>query len=82
MATTIITESPWETLTNRVKSSSRPCHVAVAYFGKGASKLLPLPPDSRLVVDASDGAVKSGQTCPDELLKLQRKGENSGDGAF
>lgn len=74
MATTFITESPWETLTNRVKSSSRPCHVAVAYFGKGASKLLPLPPGSRLVVDASEGAVKSGQTCPDELLKLQRKG--------
>ncbi len=74
MATTFITESPWETLTNRVESSSKPCHVAVAYFGKGASKLLPLPPGSRLVVDASDGAVKSGQTCPDELLKLQRKG--------
>lgn len=74
MATTLITENPWETLTDRVASSSRPCHVAVAYFGKGASKFLPLPKGSRLVVDASKGAVEAGQTCPDELLKLHRKG--------
>jgi hypothetical protein len=48
--------------------------VAVAYFGQGASKLLPLPPHSRLVVDASDRAVSSGQTSPADLKKMQRHG--------
>jgi len=74
MSTNLITKDLWPTLTNRVKSSIKPCFVAVAYFGKGASKLLPLPKGSRLVVNASDGAVKSGQTCPDELRALQKKG--------
>jgi len=48
--------------------------VAVAYFAKGASRLLPLPPGSRLVVDASEAAVKSGQTCPADLKRLQKRG--------
>lgn len=74
MAISFITEDLWKTITNRVKSSSRPCHVAVAYFGRGAAKLLPLPAGSRLVVNASDGAVKSGQTCPEDLIALQKMG--------
>jgi hypothetical protein len=49
-------------------------NAAVAYFGQGASKLLPLSPSSRLVVDASDGAVKSGQTCPADLKVMQKHG--------
>lgn len=36
--------------------------------------MLPLPPESRLVVDASESAVRSGQTCPSELAKLQKRG--------
>ena len=36
--------------------------------------MLPLPANSRLVVDASDNAVKSGQTCPAELKQLQNSG--------
>lgn len=74
MSTKLITDNLWPTLTNAVRSISKPCYVAVAYFGQGGSKLLPLTAGSRLVVDASERAVKSGQTCPDELLKLQRKG--------
>jgi hypothetical protein len=46
----------------------------VAYFGKGADKLLPIGRGSCLVVDASDEAVKSGQTCPASLLRLLKKG--------
>jgi hypothetical protein len=48
--------------------------VAVAYVGAGAARLLPLRLGSRLVVDASEGAVKNGQTCPGELIRLQGRG--------
>jgi len=48
--------------------------MAVAYFGKGASRLLPLTAGSRLVVDASECAVASGQTCPADLIKLVARG--------
>jgi hypothetical protein len=52
----------------------QPAHAAVAYFGQGAANLLPLPAGSKLVVDCGDLAVKSGQTCPAELLKLHERG--------
>jgi hypothetical protein len=48
--------------------------VAVAYVGQGASRLLPLRSGSKIVVDASEAAVRSGQTDPKELLKYFRKG--------
>ena len=64
----------WPLIRKAVRSSQRPAHVAVAYLGQGASRLLPLPPGSRLVVDASESAVKSGQTCPSELARLQKRG--------
>jgi hypothetical protein len=70
---TLLTNHIWPTLTAAVKTSPRPA-VAVAYFGQGAAKLLPLPHGSHIVVDASDGAVKSGQTCPAELIKLLKRG--------
>ncbi|MGC3998048.1 MAG: hypothetical protein QM767_11375 [Anaeromyxobacter sp.] len=46
----------------------------MAYIGKGATRLLPLRAGSKLVVDASEAAVRSGQTDPRELLKFFRKG--------
>lgn len=49
-------------------------HVAVAYCSTGARRLLPLLPGSVLVVDASEAAVKSGQTDPKELAKFVRAG--------
>ena len=63
----LLTDRIWQSLTSSAKKCRKPSFVAVAYFGKGASKLLPLRPNSRLVVDASENAVKSGQTCPAEL---------------
>lgn len=70
----LVTTDIWKSLTSSAKKSRKPAFVAVAYFGQGASKLLPLSANSRLVVDASDNAVKSGQTCPAELKLLQNKG--------
>jgi hypothetical protein len=70
----LITVGIWKQLTRAAKKSRRPSVVAVAYFGKGASKLLPLRTGSRLVVDASEAAVKGGQTCPSELETLTQRG--------
>jgi|SRR5216683_2998370 hypothetical protein len=74
MTVTLLTRRIWPTLTAAAKSSRVRPAVAVAYFGQGAAKLLPLPNGSRLVVDASENAVKSGQTCPAELKKLLKRG--------
>ena len=52
--------------------------VAVAYFGKGASRLLPLKRGSTLIVDMSRRAVGSGQTMPLTLtLRLQSGGPDN-----
>jgi hypothetical protein len=74
MSTDFIHSGIWATLTKAARASSQRCYVAVAYFGKGACKMLPLKEGSRLVVDASDLAVKSGQTCPQDLIDLQAIG--------
>lgn len=74
MRSKLVTAGVWKSLTSTAKAARTPAYVAVAYFGQGASKLLPLPPNSRLVVDASDGAVKSGQTCPVDLRRMQKRG--------
>lgn len=64
----------WGEVTKKVASSPGACTVAVAYFSKGSSQRLPLKKGSRLVVDASLPQVRSGQTCPAELLKLVKRG--------
>jgi hypothetical protein len=74
VSTDFLTQDIWPQLSKAVRYSRRLCAVAVAYFGAGSSRLLPLPKGSRLVVDASERAVASGQTCPAELLKLVRSG--------
>jgi hypothetical protein len=63
----------WRQITKAAKSASR-ADVAVAYFGEGGAKRLPLKPGSRLVVDASEATVKGGATCPSELLVLSQRG--------
>ena len=70
MGSSLITDRIWSTITSAARSDVGDASVAVAYFGAGASKLLPLKRGSRLVVDFSERAVKSGQTCPSEILKL------------
>jgi hypothetical protein len=74
MNTDFVSDGVWKAITSAAKRSRKPARVAVAYFARGASKLLPLAPNSRLVVDASEGAVKSGQTCPADLKWLQKRG--------
>lgn len=56
-----IGREPWAELTKFARKHRSAAHLAVAYFGKGGSKLLPLAKGSVLVVDASEAAVKSGQ---------------------
>lgn len=74
MSTVFVTQDIWPQLTKTVRASQRRCDVAVAYFGAGAGRLLPLPKGSRLVVDASERAVASGQTCPADLSKVLKRG--------
>ncbi len=74
MSTDLVTQGIWPKLTKAVRRSRQPCAVAVAYFGKGATQLLPLPKGSCLVVDASERTVSSGQTCPAELSKAIKRG--------
>jgi hypothetical protein len=62
----------WPSLTRLARKQIG--HVAVAYLGKGAQRLLPLKANSTLVVDASDAAVRSGLTDPVELMRYVRKG--------
>ena len=61
-------------MSTTAEKSRRPGYVAVAFFGQGAAKLLPLPEGSRLVVNAGERTVKAGLTCPAELKKLVNKG--------
>jgi hypothetical protein len=74
MSAEFIAQDVWPRMTGAVRDSRRACMVAVAYFGAGASRLLPLPKGSRLVVDASERAVRSGQTCPADLKRLVKAG--------
>lgn len=74
MRTVLLTQDIWPELTRAARGARQRCAVAVAYFGAGARRLLPLPKRSRLVVDASERAVASGQTCPEDLSKLVKRG--------
>jgi hypothetical protein len=68
------TEGAWDAIRKLITKRSHRCQVAVAYFGAGASELLPLRAGSTLIVDLSPRAVRSGQTKPSELGKLARLG--------
>ena len=74
MSTEFLGTNIWSALTAEAKRFNGKSFVAVAYFGTGAAKRLPLKKGSILVVDASDKAVKSGQTNPAELIKLREDG--------
>jgi hypothetical protein len=73
MSTDLIEKQVWDRITEAAKSCRRPAAVAVAYFNEGKARLLPLRRGSRLVVDASEAAVKAGQTHPADLLWLQKR---------
>lgn len=74
MKTEFIDEKIWTRLRQMARKCRRPAAIAVAYFSRGAAKLLPLRKGSRLVVDASEATVKAGLTCPNDLLQLQKQG--------
>ena len=72
--TAFLCDDIWKRIKEILAKSRQPAYVAVAYFGQGAAKLLPLPKGSRLVVDASQKAVKSGQTHPKDLITMRKRG--------
>jgi len=74
MSTDFLGNDIWTVIRSEAKGCSGKSFVAVAYFGNDAAKRLPLKKGSVLVVDASEKAVKSGQTNPAELIKLRNKG--------
>ena len=65
-------ESLWSELQSRIRKAKR-VRAAIAYFGTGAAKLLPLGKGDELVVDMSLGAVKQGQTNPHDIGTLMRR---------
>lgn len=73
MSAALITSNAWRALTAATKRARGSSSVAVAYLGTGAARLLPLKAGSRLVVDASEPAVKAGQTNPHELRRFLRR---------
>lgn len=74
MVNELITEKIWSRITSEVKCNPSKCFVAVPFFSKNASDMLPLSKGSVLVVNASKRIVKSGQTNPKELILLYEKG--------
>jgi hypothetical protein len=74
LTTAFLSHSIWPQLTKATRRCHHRCDVAVAYFGQGASRLLPLAKGSRLVVDASERSVGCGQTCPADLVNLVNRG--------
>jgi hypothetical protein len=73
MASRLLTDGIWGEITRLAQSASS-AKVAVAYFGQGASRLLPLNTGGVLVVNLSMASVRSGQTCPQEVARLIRRG--------
>lgn len=69
--TELIIDNIWPRIKKETRKARRPVYAAIAYFGQGASKILPLPKGSKLVVDASEASVKAGRTCPAELKKYK-----------
>jgi len=63
----------WETVRAQVKAA-RHVDAAVAYFGQGGAKLLPLRKGDRLIVNMSATTVRAGGTDPREIEKLIDRG--------
>jgi phosphatidylserine/phosphatidylglycerophosphate/cardiolipin synthase-like enzyme len=63
----------WQALTARIKAAGR-VDAAIAYFGQGGAKILPLRSGHRLVVDMSPRTVRAGGTDPREVEKLIQRG--------
>ncbi|MCL4558678.1 MAG: phospholipase D family protein [Deltaproteobacteria bacterium] len=73
MTTTFLQSELWYQIGSLAKKAKRK-HIAVAYLGSGASKLIPLGKGDTLVLDMSFQAVKAGQTNPYEVGKYLKAG--------
>jgi len=66
-------EMLWQNISRTIKNASH-VDAAIAYFGQGGAKLLPLRKGDRLIVDMSPATVKAGGTDPHEVEKLIHRG--------
>ena len=73
VTTFLSNETLWQTIAARIKAASH-VDAAIAYFGQGGAKLLPLRIGDRLVVDMSPATVRAGGTDPREVEKLIQRG--------
>jgi hypothetical protein len=73
VTTFLSNETLWQTISARIKAASH-VDAAIAYFGQGGAKLLPLRSGHRLIVDMSPATVRAGGTDPREVEKLIRRG--------
>jgi len=71
---TLLTPRVWAEISSAAAECKKPAHVAVAYFGAGGDKLLPLPKGSSLVVDATIHTLAAGATCPLALERIRKTG--------
>lgn len=69
VTTFLSNDTLWETISSQIKAARR-VDAAIAYFGQGGAKLLPLRTGHRLVVDMSPATVRAGGTDPREVQKL------------
>jgi hypothetical protein len=75
VAVRFLAEGIWKEITAAARARRRgKAFVAVPYFGKAGSRLLPLREGDTLLVNAGDAAVRSGQTNPRGLRELLNKG--------
>lgn len=75
MTNQLLQSNLWEKVTALATKAKRR-YVAVAYLGKGATKLLPLKRGDILVIDMSLTAVRAGETNPHEIeLYMNRQVE-------
>lgn len=69
----LVNQSLWSELQALTQRRGR-VRAAVAYFGAGGAKLLPLKPGDELLTDMSLRTVRQGATDPREIRKLIRRG--------
>ncbi len=74
MSVRFLADDIWKEITATAKGRRGVAFVAVPYFGEAGSRLLPLRAGDTLLVNASEVAVKSGQTHPQALRRLLNKG--------
>jgi hypothetical protein len=63
----------WQAISARIKAAKH-VDAAIAYFGQGGAKMLPLRHGDRLIVDMSPATVRVGGTDPREVEKLIQRG--------